>query len=141
MKNLLSIIYHLLSVIYYLLSIIFKLTLLLFRRFLTFVRVSLEFKTIPTILFSPTRMQPCVSFAVLPAWMRMPCQRLLKRLSPVISGSWVLYLGLYVILTLYSPSGIAHGFIAFSRFLSASTSSTVLSTFISIHGGSRVSQR
>ncbi len=31
-----------------------------------------EFSTCPTFRFSPTRMQPSVSFAVLPAWMRMP---------------------------------------------------------------------
>ena len=31
-----------------------------------------EFTTMPTFLFSPTSMQPWVSLAVLPAWMRTP---------------------------------------------------------------------
>ncbi len=51
-------------------------------------------------LASPTRMQPCVSSGLLPAWMRMPS----KSGTPCTSGSHFLNLGDFEITTGYEAS-------------------------------------
>ena len=48
-----------------------------------------ESTTMPTTLFMPTRMQPCVSSGKLPAWMRMPS----KPGTPCTKGNQRLNLG------------------------------------------------